>query len=398
MRGSLGIHKWTHIYFAAYFLSYFTYISITAHPKGWDTGKMQDQTCGGLQASHPSHPVWSAAVPTWLSLLGSSALWLWAGLDWAGWEQVLWLEVWMGGLARLECLCSRTCSDDWGEPCAWSFMLLPVKSNAWSYAETFQISQNTFWTFFENFGEMRGSTCSLPPSHTHTNTPYNSICSVSPELNSDPLTVPTLMSPLYCHCGQFAMASAPHFLLLLPVLWVFSPVYCCSRVHTVWYINHLAYPASRAELQLRAVDSWAIWTHNQQGQACLFSPFKPLCVFTRSSFLSWTHVSWLLAGAVHPFFQLLRVALHFLCWVFSCWPRFAGPSFEFSGSFTWCSWVFREVILSFPWEAFGDLDLEKSHLFTNRRDWAWGPSKSGSSPAGGVPSPWHCLLSVALGL
>jgi len=50
------------------------------------------------------------------------------------------------------------------------------------------------------------------------------------------------------------------------------------------------------------------------------------------------------------------------------------------------------------WEAFGDIDLEKSSLFTNRRGWMWLPSKSGSSPAGGVSRPLHCLLSIALGL
>ena len=167
----------------------------------------------------------------------------------------------------------------------------------------------------------------------------------------------------------------------------------CCLVHKSFGLSCL-----QSRTPVKSCRLWAIWTHTPEGQACLVSPFKPSCVFTRSSFLSWTHVTWFLAGAVHLFFRLLRAALHSQCWVFSCWPRLAGPSFEFSGNFTWCSWVFREVVLSFPWEAFGYLDLEKSHLSMNRRGWTWPPSKSDSSPVGGVPRPLHCLLSVALGL
>ena len=74
-----------------------------------------------------------------------------------------------------------------------AFMLPFVKSNTWSCAESFQISQNTFWIFFENFGEMWRSTC--PLIHTPTNTPYDSICLVSLELNSDPLSMSTPMFP-----------------------------------------------------------------------------------------------------------------------------------------------------------------------------------------------------------
>lgn len=45
-----------------------------------------------------------------------------------------------------------------------AFMLPFVKSNTWSGAESFQISQNIFWIFFENFGEMWRST--YPLLHT----------------------------------------------------------------------------------------------------------------------------------------------------------------------------------------------------------------------------------------
>lgn len=147
-------------------------------------------------------------------------LWGWAGLGCAGVDRT---GLAGHGLSGLKC--------GWVGGRGWSvsalgvvlmteknhvheaFMLPFVKSN--TCAESFQISQNTFWIFFENFGEMWGSTC--PLFHIPTNIPYDSICLISPELNSDPLSMSTPMFPWYLNCEQFAMASAPHSLLLWPV-------------------------------------------------------------------------------------------------------------------------------------------------------------------------------------
>lgn len=166
---------------------------------------------------------------------------------------------------------------------------------------------------------------SLPsPPLPRTKYPYNSICSVSTELNFDPLSVPTPMYPQYLHCGQFAMESALISLLLWSVSMNFLPSVLLKRDSYCLVHKSFGLSCLQSRSLVESCRLWAIWTYTRRA--------KRVCSLLSSS--AWRHVTWFLGGTVHPFFRLLRGLLSTLSAESSCWPRLEGPSFEFSGSFT----------------------------------------------------------------
>ena len=179
----------------------------------------------------------------------------------------------------------------------------------------------------------------IPPSPASaTNVPYDSICLLSPELRSDPLSVSTPMSPqYYLHCrAQFATASAPHsFAFVASFMNLLTTLLWQAGFNTVRRINHLECPASKSRIPVDSCGRWAAWTHaRQRGHVCLFPPFKPSCKFegvfilvldTSEKASHWDFTSFLPVVKGCSPRSLLSLLLS---------ARLAGPSFEFSGSFT----------------------------------------------------------------
>lgn len=193
--------------------------------------------------------------------------------------------------------------------------------------------------FSENFGETWRLTCPFPPPPASaTNIPNDSICLLSTEFHSDPLSVSAPMSPqYYLHCrAQFATASAPHsFAFVASFMNLLTTLLWQAGFNTVWHINHLECPASKSRIPVESRGRWAAWTHARQwGHVCLFPPFKPSCKFegvfilvldTSEPASHWGFTSFLpVVNGCSPR-SLLSLLLS---------ARLAGPAFEFSGSFT----------------------------------------------------------------
>ena len=135
---------------------------------------------------------------------------------------------------------------------------------------------------------------------------------------------------------------------------------------------------------------WAIWTHTPQGQTCLFSPFKLSCVETCDLVPWWDCTSFLpVVTGCSPLSVLSLLLL----------APLGGAIFRVLGELHLMFLSFQGGNLIFSMGGiWRPRPGQEPSLHEQEWGWTWPPRKSGSSPAGGVSRPVHCLLSVALSL